>query len=176
MLMAAQVKKIQQTAPNVHRQVSLTMSVGTSGHGNGKAKTKRDWKALKTLGVMVGLFVCCWLPFFLVYLAEPFCRQAASPDGYGSSDKFAMVLLQSRCVLASCSYIAIVFLTTRNVIVHSYRPVCQPMAFVFHPTAVSMITWLGYTNSIINPFIYALLQLEFRAAYRHILHCNTGNR
>jgi octopamine receptor len=59
-----------------------------------------ETKAAKTLGIIVGCFICCWFPFFTMYLVRAFCVD------------------------------------------------CIP-AVLF-----SVIFWLGYCNSAINPFIY----------------------
>ncbi|GAB6022784.1 5-hydroxytryptamine (serotonin) receptor 4, G protein-coupled [Chamberlinius hualienensis] len=36
-----------------------------------------DTKAIKTLGIIMGAFCFCWLPFFLMYLILPFCSSPA---------------------------------------------------------------------------------------------------
>ena len=36
-------------------------------------KVNKEKKAAKTVGIIVGCFICCWLPFFSVYLAGAFC-------------------------------------------------------------------------------------------------------
>ncbi|XP_063046713.1 D(1) dopamine receptor [Engraulis encrasicolus] len=38
-----------------------------------KLSFKRETKVLKTLSVIMGVFVCCWLPFFVVNCMVPFC-------------------------------------------------------------------------------------------------------
>lgn len=38
-------------------------------------------------------------------------------------------------------------------------------------TAYSVVLWLGYANSALNPFLYAALNRDFRSAYGRLLHC-----
>ncbi|XP_026499431.1 octopamine receptor Oamb [Vanessa tameamea] len=88
------------------------------GKRNIKAQVKRfrmETKAAKTLGIIVGGFVFCWLPFFSVYVVRAFCGDCVTP---------------------------IVF---------------------------SVLFWLGYCNSAINPLIYALFSKDFRFAFKRII-------
>nr|ABI33825.1 putative octopamine receptor [Manduca sexta] len=88
------------------------------GKRNIKAQVKRfrmETKAAKTLGIIVGGFVFCWLPFFSVYVVRAFCGECVTP---------------------------IVF---------------------------SILFWLGYCNSAINPLIYALFSKDFRFAFKRII-------
>ncbi|TRY59919.1 hypothetical protein DNTS_013443 [Danionella cerebrum] len=44
-----------------------------------KSSFKKETKVLKTLSVIMGVFVCCWLPFFVLNCIVPFCE----PDAQG---------------------------------------------------------------------------------------------
>lgn len=76
-----------------------------------------ETKAAKTLGIIVGGFIMCWLPFFTMYLVRAFFPNH------------------------------------------------------IHPTVFSVLFWLGYCNSAINPCIYALFSKDFRFAFKRILCC-----
>ncbi|KAF8571717.1 hypothetical protein P879_03047 [Paragonimus westermani] len=52
------------------------------------SKCVREQKAAKTLGLVMGLFVCCWLPFFICNVIVAFRPELAQ-----SSDSFQNILL-----------------------------------------------------------------------------------
>ncbi|XP_041118543.1 5-hydroxytryptamine receptor 7-like [Polyodon spathula] len=86
---------------------------------------KREQKAATTLGIVVGAFTVCWLPFFLLSTARPFI-----------------------CGI-ECS--------------------CIPL------WVERTLLWLGYANSLINPFIYAFFNRDLRTTYRNLLQCKYRN-
>ncbi|GAB1604395.1 tyramine receptor 1 [Argonauta hians] len=92
----------------------------TGGNGQDKYEsTASDRKAVRTLGIIMGVFIVSWLPFFLMYIIMPFC---------------------SECEIS--------------------------------PMAISVITWLGYVNSCMNPVIYAFMNRDFRVSFKKLLTCS----
>ncbi|PNF21105.1 putative tyramine receptor 2 [Cryptotermes secundus] len=77
----------------------------------------KERRAARTLGIIMGVFVVCWLPFFLMYVIVPFCVSCCP------SDKL-----------------------------------------------IYFITWLGYINSALNPIIYTIFNMDFRRAFKKLLH------
>lgn len=43
-------------------------------------KMKREHKAAKTLGIIMGAFILCWLPFFIWYVTVHLCDDCTCPD------------------------------------------------------------------------------------------------
>jgi len=84
---------------------------------------KREHKAAKTLGVIMGAFLVCWLPFFTWYLTATLCADACPelPDW-----------------------------------------------------GVTVLFWVGYTNSALNPIIYPCFNRDFRDAFRRLLSCRAA--
>lgn len=57
-----------QTAPGNGKPAE-----GAQPESSFKMSFKRETKVLKTLSVIMGVFVCCWLPFFILNCMAPFC-------------------------------------------------------------------------------------------------------
>lgn len=109
--------QVVKSLPNIEKGLSPRTSK-KMGKRNIKAQVKRfkvETKAAKTLAIIVGLFILCWLPFFTMYLIRAFCKN------------------------------------------------CIP------PLLFSIMFWLGYCNSAVNPMIYALFSKDFRFAFKRII-------
>ncbi|XP_050838720.1 D(1) dopamine receptor-like [Serinus canaria] len=69
------------------RQLRGISSLETPGSGDRprgaslKNSLKKETKVLQTLSIIVGVFVCCWLPFFVLNCLVPFCSPEPRAPG-----------------------------------------------------------------------------------------------
>lgn len=87
-----------------------------------KIDIKRERKATKVLGVVMGCFILCWLPFFIE------------------------------------------------------EAVCGIFHLNINEKIISVLTWVGYLNSLLNPVIYTIFAPDFRQAFGKILFGKYGKR
>lgn len=109
--------------PNCKGHLPFPTSLENKNERNAEAKRKmalaRERKTVKTLGIIMGTFILCWLPFFIVALVLPFCENSCHmPSLLGA-----------------------------------------------------IINWLGYSNSLLNPVIYAYFNKDFQNAFKKIIKC-----
>lgn len=51
-----------------------------------RISVSRERKAAKTLCIIMGVFVLCWAPFFIMYIIQPFCGDCVHPKIYESAN------------------------------------------------------------------------------------------
>ncbi|XP_037327678.2 D(1) dopamine receptor-like [Pungitius pungitius] len=96
-------------------------------HRELKVSIRSETKVLKTLGIIMGVFVCCWLPFFVLNCALPFCPGPKAPGSRRGP----------HCV---------------------------------DEKTFDVFVWIGWSNSSLNPVIYAF-NADFRDAFVRLLCC-----
>lgn len=72
------LERAAESAKNRHN--SMGAGSNMDSESSFKMSFKRETKVLKTLSVIMGVFVCCWLPFFILNCMVPFC-EVNLPDG-----------------------------------------------------------------------------------------------
>lgn len=96
-------------------------------HGELKVSFRKETKVLKTLSIIMGVFVCCWLPFFVLNCALPFCPGPEAPSA-------------------------------------------QRGTYCVSEKTFDIFVWIGWSNSSLNPVIYAF-NADFRDAFLRLLQC-----
>jgi len=77
---------VAELVPVVRRR--STMLVNRARFGGKVSSSSHERKATKTLGVIMGAFTACWLPFFILALIKPFCYDQDSCIAHWLSSLF----------------------------------------------------------------------------------------
>ncbi|XP_061529347.1 5-hydroxytryptamine (serotonin) receptor 1A a [Phycodurus eques] len=118
-VMEASGSKSHLALPNTPQSSSCENLNERNSGAKRKLALARERKTVKTLGIIMGTFIFCWLPFFIVALVLPFCAESCyMPEWLGA-----------------------------------------------------VINWLGYSNSLLNPIIYAYFNKDFQSAFKKIVKC-----
>ncbi|XP_026781645.3 trace amine-associated receptor 4-like [Pangasianodon hypophthalmus] len=72
--------KIFHVARKQARLISDRTAALTSGETKKQVSDQRERKAAKTLGIVMGVFLLCWLPFFLTTVIDPFLNFSTPLD------------------------------------------------------------------------------------------------
>ncbi|XP_062380858.1 D(1) dopamine receptor [Sardina pilchardus] len=73
------LERAAESAKNRHN--SMGGNSTAESESSLKLSFKRETKVLKTLSIIMGVFVCCWLPFFVLNCMVPFCQREAGGGG-----------------------------------------------------------------------------------------------
>ncbi|XP_004541148.1 D(1) dopamine receptor [Maylandia zebra] len=75
------LERAAESAKNRHDSMGRGSSIADS-ESSFRLTFKRETKVLKTLSVIMGVFVCCWLPFFILNCMVPFCEQSSGGEAF----------------------------------------------------------------------------------------------
>nr|XP_033814731.1 D(4) dopamine receptor isoform X1 [Geotrypetes seraphini]XP_033814732.1 D(4) dopamine receptor isoform X1 [Geotrypetes seraphini] len=113
-------EKVQEGSPE-ENGVKFSLRSAKGSRTKSRRVSGRERKAMKVLPIVVGVFLACWTPFFVVHVMKVMCTLS--------------------CNIGS--------------------------------TLISVVTWLGYVNSAVNPIIYTAFNIEFRRVFQKLLGCRT---
>ena len=104
-----------QSSPKIKSSNSTTDEFGlaTDSQQIRRREITAEMRITRSLAIVIGCFICCWFPFFTLYII---------------------------------------------------RAVCLCLSF----NAIEFFVWLGYSNSSINPVLYAILNQNFRLAFKNL--------
>ncbi|XP_031413819.1 D(1) dopamine receptor [Clupea harengus] len=83
------LERAAESAKNRHN--SMGGSSTDESESSFKLSFKRETKVLKTLSIIMGVFVCCWLPFFVLNCMVPFCKRGEDGGGDGGQADFPCI-------------------------------------------------------------------------------------
>lgn len=109
----------EKQAKSIAQQANQVLSIDETDHKKKKRKLRKETKAAKTIGIIMGCFCVCWFPFFILNVIDPLI-------GY---------------------------------------------KIPYVPWTVAL--WLGYVNSLLNPFLYYNFNRGFRRAFQRLLMLKT---
>ncbi|XP_041640017.1 D(1) dopamine receptor-like [Cheilinus undulatus] len=119
---------VEMGANSYHQSIHLHESQRShQTHRELRMSLGKETKVLKTLSIIMGVFVCCWLPFFVLNCALPFCPGPEAPGAHRG-------------------------------------PYCVS------EKTFDVFVWIGWSNSSLNPIIYAF-NADFRDAFLRLLRC-----
>uniref|UniRef100_A0A3Q4HIA3 D(1B) dopamine receptor n=1 Tax=Neolamprologus brichardi TaxID=32507 RepID=A0A3Q4HIA3_NEOBR len=122
-----QIRMISSLERAAEHAQSCRSDPSNQSHCELKVSIRKETKVLKTLSIIMGVFVCCWLPFFILNCALPFCPGPTAPAA-------------------------------------------QRAPYCVSEKTFDVFVWIGWSNSSLNPVIYAF-NADFRDAFLRLLRC-----
>ncbi|CAO2640075.1 D(1B) dopamine receptor [Lemmus lemmus] len=131
-----------------------------------RASIKKETKVFKTLSVIMGVFVCCWLPFFILNCMVPFC---SSGDAQGPRTGFPCVSETTFDIFVWCGWAN----SSLNPIIYAFnadfRKVFAQLLGCNHLCFRTPVQTVNISNELISYNQDTVFHKEIAAAYVHMI-------
>ncbi|KAM7155260.1 D(1B) dopamine receptor isoform 2-T6 [Molossus nigricans] len=130
-----------------------------------RASIKKETKVLKTLSMIMGVFVCCWLPFFVLNCMVPFCSGRSEDPQAGFS-----------CVSETTFDVFVWFgwaNSSLNPIIYAFnadfRKVFAQLLGCSHRCPRTQVETVNISNELISYNQDTVFPKDIEAAYSHMI-------